>query len=66
MTAAEPQRLPATASLIGAGVGCAARGCPRTVNNLAVQALLAACADGKAVVDESSARAAAAEVTATD
>jgi type II secretory pathway predicted ATPase ExeA len=42
------------------------RGYPRAVNNLAVQALLAAYAGGKAVVDESSARAAAAEVTATD
>jgi type II secretory pathway predicted ATPase ExeA len=42
------------------------RGYPRTVNNLAVQALLAAYAGGKAIVDESSARAAAAEVTATD
>ena len=42
------------------------RGYPRAVNNLAVQALLAAYATGKAIVDESSARAAAAEVTTTD
>jgi type II secretory pathway predicted ATPase ExeA len=40
-----------------------ARGMPRAVNNLAIQALVATFADGKAIVDESSARAAAAEVT---
>jgi type II secretory pathway predicted ATPase ExeA len=40
------------------------RGVPRTVNNLAVQSLVAAFADGKAIVDESSARAAVTEVTA--
>ena len=40
------------------------RGLPRAVNNLAVQALVAAYADSKAIVDESSARAAVAEVTA--
>jgi type II secretory pathway predicted ATPase ExeA len=40
------------------------RGLPRAVNNLAIQALIAAYADRKAIVDESSARAAAAEVTA--
>ncbi|WP_223241558.1 hypothetical protein [Streptomyces sp. CBMA123] len=40
------------------------RGYPRAVNNLAVQALLSAYADGKSIVDESSARAAVAEVTA--
>ncbi|MER7817213.1 AAA family ATPase [Streptomyces sp. NPDC096153] len=39
------------------------RGLPRAVNNLAVQALLAAFIDDKAIVDESSARAAVAEVT---
>ncbi|MGW2939018.1 ExeA family protein, partial [Streptomyces sp. NPDC001156] len=39
------------------------RGLPRAVNNLAVQALLAAFVDDKAIVDESSARAAVAEVT---
>jgi type II secretory pathway predicted ATPase ExeA len=39
------------------------RGLPRMVNNLAVQALVAAWADRKAIVDESSARAAVAEVT---
>jgi type II secretory pathway predicted ATPase ExeA len=40
------------------------RGMPRAVNNLAVQALVAAFADNKAIVDESSARAAVTEVTA--
>ena len=39
------------------------RGLPRAVNNLAVQALVAAFAADKAIVDESSARAAVAEVT---
>ncbi len=39
------------------------RGLPRAVNNLAVQALVAAYATNKAVVDESSARAAVTEVT---
>jgi type II secretory pathway predicted ATPase ExeA len=40
------------------------RGYPRAVNNLAVQALVAAFASDKAIVDESSARTAVAEVTA--
>ena len=40
------------------------RGLPRAVNNLAIQALVAAYATNKAIVDESSARAAVAEVTA--
>ena len=40
------------------------RGLPRAVNNLAVQALVPAYAAGKTTVDESSARAAVAEVTA--
>ena len=40
------------------------RGYPRAVNNLAVQALVAAFAADKPIVDESSARAAVAEVTA--
>ncbi|MFN8099596.1 MAG: hypothetical protein U0Q21_15065 [Dermatophilaceae bacterium] len=40
------------------------RGTPRAVNNVAVQALVAAYAAGKAIVDESSARAAVTEVTA--
>ncbi len=40
------------------------RGYPRAVNNLALQALVAAFAADKAVVDESSARVAVAEVTA--
>jgi len=40
------------------------RGIPRAVNNLALQALVAAYAGNKAIVDESSARAAVAEVTA--
>lgn len=39
------------------------RGMPRAVNNLALAALLAAYADGKAIVDEASARAAVTEVT---
>ena len=42
----------------------AARGLPRAVNNLAIQALIAAYASRKAIVDESAARTAAAEVTA--
>ncbi|MGH8295995.1 MAG: ExeA family protein [Steroidobacteraceae bacterium] len=41
-----------------------ARGLPRAVNNLATQALVAAYASNKSVVDESSARAAATEVDA--
>lgn len=40
-----------------------ARGYPRAVNNLAIQALVAAFATNKSIVDESSARAAVAEVT---
>ena len=39
------------------------RGYPRAVNNLAIAALLAAYADSKAIVNESSARAAVTEVT---
>jgi type II secretory pathway predicted ATPase ExeA len=39
------------------------RALPRAVNNLAVQSLVAAFADNKAIVDESSARAAVTEVT---
>jgi type II secretory pathway predicted ATPase ExeA len=39
------------------------RGIPRAINNLSVQALVAAFATGKAIVDESSARAAVTEVT---
>jgi type II secretory pathway predicted ATPase ExeA len=38
------------------------RGIPRAINNLAVQALIAAYADGKGIVDESSAQAAVTEV----
>jgi len=41
-----------------------ARGLPRAINNLAVQALVAAYATKKAIVDESSARAAITEITA--
>jgi type II secretory pathway predicted ATPase ExeA len=41
----------------------AARGLPRAVNNLAVQALIAAYADRKSIVDEASARIAVTEVT---
>ena len=40
------------------------RGLPRALNNLAVQSLVAAFAESKAIVDESSARAAVTEVTA--
>jgi type II secretory pathway predicted ATPase ExeA len=40
------------------------RGLPRLVNNLAVQSLVAAFAEGKKIVDESCARAAVAEVQA--
>jgi type II secretory pathway predicted ATPase ExeA len=39
------------------------RGYPRMINNLASQALIAALADGKAIVDESSTRTAVTEVT---
>ena len=39
------------------------RGLPRAVNNLAIQALIAAYATGHSIVDESSARAAVTEVT---
>jgi len=39
------------------------RGIPRAVNNLALQALVAAFADGKGMVDEAAARAAVTEVT---
>jgi type II secretory pathway predicted ATPase ExeA len=39
------------------------RGIPRAVNNLAVQSLIAAFADGKGMVDEAQARLAATEVT---
>ena len=42
----------------------AARGLPRAVNNLAIQALIAAYAARKAIVDETSARTAVTEVTA--
>ncbi|HUY52875.1 MAG TPA: AAA family ATPase [Streptosporangiaceae bacterium] len=42
-----------------------ARGKPRTVNNLAVAALIATCAAGKNTVDQSAARAAIAEILAT-
>jgi len=41
-----------------------ARGLPRAINRLAVTALLAACATGKSIVDESSARAAISEEAA--
>jgi len=40
------------------------RGLPRMVNNLCVQSLVAAFSTGKAIVDESAARDAVAEVTA--
>ena len=41
------------------------RGLPRAVNNLAIHALISAAADSKKIVDESSARAAAIEITST-
>lgn len=41
-----------------------ARGLPRAVNNLAVQSLVAAYADNRKIVDESSTRTAITEVTA--
>jgi type II secretory pathway predicted ATPase ExeA len=44
----------------------AARGKPRTVNNLCIAALIATAGAGNALVDHSAARAAIAEVTATD
>ncbi len=40
-----------------------ARGLPRAINNLAIQSLVAAYADNKGIVDESSARAAITEIT---
>ena len=40
------------------------RGLPRAINNLAIQSLVAAYAAKKAIVDESSARAAVTEITA--
>jgi len=43
-----------------------ARGKPRTTNNLAIQALLATFAQGKAIVDESATRTAITEVITTD
>ncbi len=45
-------------------IGEVSRGLPRQVNNLAVASLIAAFASKKAIVDESSARAAVAEVSA--
>jgi hypothetical protein len=44
----------------------AARGKPRTVNNICTAALIATAGAGKNLVDHASARAAIAEVTATD
>jgi type II secretory pathway predicted ATPase ExeA len=41
----------------------ASRGLPRAVNNLATQSLIAAYATNKSICDESSARAAVAEIT---
>ena len=42
-----------------------ARGYPRAVNNLAIQALVATYAAGKSIVDEQATRAAVTEVTDT-
>lgn len=39
------------------------RGIPRAINNLAIQALIAAYADGKGIVDENATKAAVTEVT---
>lgn len=47
-----------------ASIHQSSRGYPRAVNNLAIQALIAAFAEGKGMVDESSTRAAIAEVMA--
>jgi type II secretory pathway predicted ATPase ExeA len=44
----------------------AGRGKPRTVNNIAVAALIATAVAGKNLVDQAAARAAIAEITATD
>ena len=44
----------------------AARGKPRTVNHIAIAALIVTAGTGKNLVDHASARAAIAEVTATD
>jgi len=44
----------------------AARGKPRTVNNIAVAALIATAVAAKNLVDQAAARAAIAEITATD
>jgi type II secretory pathway predicted ATPase ExeA len=41
----------------------AARGLPRAVNNIATQALVAAMADRKNIIDEQSARTAVSEIT---
>jgi type II secretory pathway predicted ATPase ExeA len=49
----------------GALIHTTARGYPRAVNNLALKALVATYAAGKAIVDEQSARAAVTEVTDT-
>ena len=43
-----------------------ARGIPRAINNLAIAALLASFTTNKSIIDESSARTAIAETTATD
>jgi type II secretory pathway predicted ATPase ExeA len=44
----------------------ASRGKPRTVNNLAIAALIATYATGKKIVDQSAARAAISEVISTE
>ena len=41
-----------------------ARGIPRAINNLAIQSLIAAYAEGKGIVDENATKAAVTEVTA--
>jgi type II secretory pathway predicted ATPase ExeA len=44
----------------------AARGKPRTVNNICLAALIATAGAGKSLVDHAAARAAITEITATD
>ena len=58
-----PRRRPRTTFDATALIHQTSRGYPRAINNLAVQALLAAYTDGKAIVDESSTRTAVTEVT---
>jgi type II secretory pathway predicted ATPase ExeA len=64
LTASELRRRGESAFTTGRTPGeQVSRGYPRAVNNLAIQALLAAFAQGKAIVDEHSTRTAVTEVT---